>query len=87
MLVTVGFDCTSVMMQNINVFVFNPTTSFRDFHGIFERDTGGISIIDMSVPNKSAFNVTYGETVCYLTLHMQNLGHEFCQKTSIRLYE
>jgi hypothetical protein len=55
-------------------FLFNPTTSFRDFHAIFERDTGGISIIDMSVPDKLTFNLTYGETVCCLILHLHNLS-------------
>jgi hypothetical protein len=61
-------------MQSINVFVCNPTTSFRDFCAIFERDTGGISIIDVSVLDKLAFNLTYGETVYCLILHPHNLS-------------
>ena len=71
---TAGFDCTSALMQGINVFVCNPTTSFRDFHAIFERDTGGISIIDVCVLDKLAFNLTYGKTVCCLILHLHNLS-------------
>jgi len=69
--VKVGFDCTSVMMQSINVFVCNPTTSFRDFRA---RDTEGIPIIDVSVPYKLAFNLTYGGSVCCLILHLHNLS-------------
>jgi len=62
------------MKQSINLFVCNPTTSLGGFHAIFERDTGGISIFDVSVPDKLAFNLTFGETVCCLILHLHNLS-------------
>lgn len=48
-----------------------PHDIFKDFRA---RDTGGISIIDVSVPDKLAFNLTYDRSVCYLILHLHNLS-------------
>jgi hypothetical protein len=52
----------------------NSTTRFGDFNASFERNSGGISIVDMSVPDRLAFNLTYAKTLCYLILHLHNLS-------------